>query len=132
MHADYAASSLIAVDENRLIPFCRSQRLFNITRCGTAHCKTTSRRIVLIFKPLELFFFQDVNCLIDWYLEPLKAETFLSVEDIERLFGNIQEIVQFQKQFLHSLEQAVEQDTPPTGDAMGSDAAKFKVDLRPS
>lgn len=65
--------------------------------------------------------------MIDWYLEPLKAETFLSVEDIERLFGNIQEIVQFQKQFLHSLEQAVEQDTPPMGDAMGIDAAKFKV-----
>jgi len=47
------------------------------------------------------------------------------VEDIERLFGNIQEIVQFQKQFLHSLEQAVEQEAPATADA--NDAARFKV-----
>jgi len=68
---------------------------------------------------------QDINCLIDWYLEPLKQETFLSVEDIERLFGNIQEIVQFQKQFLHSLEQAVEQEAPPAADS--NDAARFKV-----
>lgn len=63
--------------------------------------------------------------MIEWYLEPLKEETFLSVEDIERLFGNIQEIVQFQKQFLHSLEQAVEQEAPATADA--NDAARFKV-----
>ena len=63
--------------------------------------------------------------MIEWYLEPLKEETFLSVEDIERLFGNIQEIVQFQKQFLHSLEQAVEQETPAAGDA--NDTARFKV-----
>jgi len=63
--------------------------------------------------------------LIDWYLEPLKEETFLSVEDIERLFGNIQEIVQFQKQFLQSLEQAVEQEAPAAVDS--DDAARFKV-----
>jgi len=70
-------------------------------------------------------YWQDINCLIEWYLEPLKQETFLSVEDIERLFGNIQEIVQFQKQFLYSLEQAVEQEAPATVDA--DDAARFKV-----
>lgn len=63
--------------------------------------------------------------MIDWYLEPLKEETFLSVEDIERLFGNIQEIVQFQKQFLQSLEQAVEQEAPAAVDS--DDAARFKV-----
>lgn len=63
--------------------------------------------------------------MIEWYLEPLKEETFLSVEDIERLFGNIQEIVQFQKQFLHSLEQAVEHEAPAAADA--NDAARFKV-----
>ena len=52
--------------------------------------------------------FQDLNCLIERYLEPLKEETFLSSDDVERLFGNIQEIVQFQKLFLQSLEQAAE------------------------
>ncbi len=49
-----------------------------------------------------------MNCLIERYLEPLKEETFLSGEDTEQLFGNIQEIVQFQHMFLQSLEEAVE------------------------
>ena len=49
------------------------------------------------------------------------------MEDIERLFGNIQEIVQFQKQFLHSLEQAVEQEAPAAVDS--DDAARFKVPI---
>ena len=50
---------------------------------------------------------QDLNCLIERYLEPLKEETFLSGDDIQQLFGNIREIVQFQRLFLQSLEDAV-------------------------
>lgn len=64
-----------------------------------------------------------MNCLIEWYLEPLKEETFLSGEDIERLFGNIQEIVQFQKLFLQSLEEAVEHEPGVDGD----EETQFKV-----
>ena len=67
--------------------------------------------------------FQDLNCLIERYLEPLKEETFLSAEDIEALFGNIQEIVQFQKLFLQSLEAAVELDDV----SVFSGAHQFKV-----
>ncbi len=54
---------------------------------------------------------QDLNCLIERYLEPLKEETFLSGEELEQLFGNIQEMVQFQRLFLQSLEEAVELET---------------------
>ena len=50
---------------------------------------------------------QDLNCLIERYLEPLKEETFLTGDDIQQLFGNIREIVQFQRLFLQSLEDAV-------------------------
>ena len=57
-----------------------------------------------------LLLFQDLVCLVERYLEPLKDETFLSVDDIEELFGNIQEIVQFQKLFFHSLEDSLPQD----------------------
>ncbi|PVD27952.1 hypothetical protein C0Q70_10528 [Pomacea canaliculata] len=42
------------------------------------------------------------------YVKPLKEETFLTSEKVAELFGNITEIVQFQQQFLHSLEQAIE------------------------
>lgn len=41
-------------------------------------------------------------------MEPLKAETFLSVDDVDQLFGNMQEIIQFQKLFQQSIEEAVE------------------------
>ena len=50
---------------------------------------------------------QDLNCLIERYLEPLKEETFLTGDDIQQLFGNIREIVQFQRLFMQSLEDAV-------------------------
>lgn len=41
-------------------------------------------------------------------MEPLKKETFLSNAEINALFGNIQEIVTFQRQFLQNLEEALE------------------------
>jgi len=50
---------------------------------------------------------QHLNNLLENYLEPLKKETFLSGAEISALFGNIQEIVAFQRQFLHSLEEAL-------------------------
>ena len=68
-----------------------------------------------------------MNCLIERYLEPLKEETFLSAEDIEALFGNIQEIVQFQKLFLQSLEAAVELDD---GISIVRESHMFKVSQR--
>ena len=57
-----------------------------------------------------LFFFnsQHLNSLLDYYLEPLKRETFLSNAEIAALFGNIQEIVTFQRQFLQNLEEALD------------------------
>jgi T-lymphoma invasion and metastasis-inducing protein 1 len=52
--------------------------------------------------------FQHLNKLLEHYLEPLKRETFLSNAEISALFGNIQEIVTFQRQFLQNLEEALE------------------------
>ena len=62
--------------------------------------------------------------MIERYLEPMKEETFLSGDDLEQLFGNIQEIVQFQKKFLQSLEDAVQLEP---GFSIFSEPAKFKV-----
>lgn len=41
-------------------------------------------------------------------MEPLKKETFLSSAEISALFGNIQEIVTFQRMFLNNLEEALQ------------------------
>lgn len=51
---------------------------------------------------------QHLNSLLENYLEPLKKETFLSNAEINALFGNIQEIVTFQRQFLQNLDEAIE------------------------
>lgn len=50
---------------------------------------------------------QHLNSLLEHYLEPMKKETFLSNSEVNALFGNIQEIVQFQRVFLQSLEEAI-------------------------
>lgn len=55
-----------------------------------------------------IFYLQNLNNLLENYLEPLKRETFLSMAEITTLFGNIQEIVTFQRQFLQNLEEALE------------------------
>lgn len=51
---------------------------------------------------------QHLNNLLENYLEPLKRETFLSSAEINALFGNIHEIVTFQRQFLQNLEEALD------------------------
>lgn len=53
-------------------------------------------------------FVQDLNCLTEQYLIPLQSATFLTSGEIQQLFGNIQEIVTFQQQFLISLEEAIQ------------------------
>lgn len=57
-----------------------------------------------------IYLFQHLNNLLENYLEPLKKETFLSQAEIGALFGNIQEIVSFQRQFLQNLEEALEME----------------------
>ena len=55
---------------------------------------------------------QDLNCLLERYLEPLKEETFFTTDEMEQVFGNIHEIAHFQRQFLISLEEAIQMDSP--------------------
>lgn len=62
--------------------------------------------LFILFFPF--FFSQNLNNLLEHYLEPLKRETFLSNAEIAALFGNIQEIFTFQRQFLQNLEEALE------------------------
>ncbi|ESO03700.1 hypothetical protein HELRODRAFT_99976 [Helobdella robusta] len=56
----------------------------------------------------ERHYVRDLISLIERYLEPLRDEMFLSGDELDQLFGNIRGIVQFQKLFLQSLEEAIE------------------------
>lgn len=60
------------------------------------------------FNLTYIYSIQHLNNMLEYYLEPLKRETFLSNAEITALFGNIQEIVTFQRQFLQNLEEALE------------------------
>lgn len=55
--------------------------------------------------------FQHLNSLLENYLEPTKREQFFANSEINALFGNIQDIVQFQQQFLQSLEDAIQMES---------------------
>nr|CAD7256681.1 unnamed protein product [Timema shepardi] len=66
------------------------------------------RKVVLELVDTERTYVKHLNNLLENYLEPLKKETFLSNAEINALFGNIQEIVAFQRQFLQNLDEALE------------------------
>ncbi|KAK3097345.1 hypothetical protein FSP39_008828 [Pinctada imbricata] len=65
------------------------------------------RKVIMELIDTERAYVKDLNFLTERYLEPLKEETFLTSDEIDQLFGNIQEIVMFQRQFLQSLEEAL-------------------------
>ncbi|XP_050309529.1 protein still life, isoform SIF type 1 isoform X3 [Anthonomus grandis grandis] len=66
------------------------------------------RKVIMELVDTERTYVKHLNSLLENYLEPLKKETFLSGAEINALFGNIQEIVAFQRQFLRNLEEAIE------------------------
>ncbi|XP_050433195.1 protein still life, isoform SIF type 1 isoform X3 [Adelges cooleyi] len=68
------------------------------------------RKVICELVDTEKSYIKHLNNLLENYLEPLKQETFLSGVEIAVLFGNIQEIVQFQHQFLQNLEEPIRQE----------------------
>ncbi|XP_063621476.1 protein still life, isoforms C/SIF type 2 isoform X9 [Cydia splendana] len=68
------------------------------------------RKVLSELVDTERAYVKNLNNLLENYLEPLKRETFLSNAEINALFGNIQEIVTFQRQFLQNLEEALESE----------------------
>ncbi|KAK7075871.1 T-lymphoma invasion and metastasis-inducing protein 1, partial [Halocaridina rubra] len=51
-----------------------------------------------------------LNNLLENYLEPLKSASFLSSAEVNALFGNIREIVAFQRLFLQALQEALDME----------------------
>ncbi|EEB20227.1 still life, sif, putative [Pediculus humanus corporis] len=65
------------------------------------------RKVILELVDTERTYVEHLNNLLENYLKPLKKETFLSNAEINALFGNIQEIVTFQRLFLQNLEESL-------------------------
>uniref|UniRef100_A0A8C1I9Z7 TIAM Rac1 associated GEF 1a n=1 Tax=Cyprinus carpio TaxID=7962 RepID=A0A8C1I9Z7_CYPCA len=62
------------------------------------------RKVISELVDTERTYVKDLNILIERYLNPLQKESFLSQEELDVLFGNLAEMVEFQVEFLKTLE----------------------------
>ncbi|XP_077466837.1 rho guanine nucleotide exchange factor TIAM1-like isoform X2 [Stigmatopora argus] len=62
------------------------------------------RKVIGELVETERIYVKDLNCLIGRYLSPLQKESFLTQDELDVLFGNLPEMVDFQVEFLKTLE----------------------------
>ncbi|XP_064158091.1 rho guanine nucleotide exchange factor TIAM1-like [Anguilla rostrata] len=62
------------------------------------------RKVICELVETERTYVKDLNCLIERYLTPLQKESFLTQDELDVLFGNLAEMVEFQVEFLKTLE----------------------------
>ncbi|XP_076876233.1 rho guanine nucleotide exchange factor TIAM1 isoform X2 [Brachyhypopomus gauderio] len=62
------------------------------------------RKVISELVETERTYVKDLNCLIERYLTPLQKENFLTQDELDVLFGNLPEMVEFQVEFLKTLE----------------------------
>ncbi|XP_041733832.2 rho guanine nucleotide exchange factor TIAM1 [Coregonus clupeaformis] len=106
--------------------FCRSLHDMNPSECATTSSSpsldspfrppatgTASRqlsdadklrKVICELVETERTYVKDLNCLIGRYLTPLQKETCLTQDELDILIGNLPEMVQFQVEFLKTLE----------------------------
>ncbi|KAM7132738.1 rho guanine nucleotide exchange factor TIAM1 isoform 2-T6 [Molossus nigricans] len=65
------------------------------------------RKVICELLETERTYVKDLNCLMERYLQPLQKETFLTQDELDVLFGNLTEMVEFQVEFLKTLEDGV-------------------------
>ncbi|XP_068441009.1 rho guanine nucleotide exchange factor TIAM1-like isoform X2 [Clinocottus analis] len=101
--------------------FCRSLHDMNPTECVSSSPSPDSpypppatlrqlsdadklRKVICELVETERTYVKDLNWLIGRYLTPLQKETFLTQDELDVLFGNLLEMVEFQVEFLKTLE----------------------------
>ncbi|XP_075887764.1 rho guanine nucleotide exchange factor TIAM1-like isoform X2 [Nelusetta ayraudi] len=65
------------------------------------------RKVISELVETEKTYVKDLSCLIECYLKPLQNESFLSQDELDILFGNLGEMVEFQVEFLRTLEDGI-------------------------
>ncbi|XP_060789744.1 rho guanine nucleotide exchange factor TIAM2 isoform X3 [Neoarius graeffei] len=65
------------------------------------------RKVVQELVDTEKSYVKDLSCLFEIYLTPLQKETFLTLDEMESLFGSLPEMLDFQKVFLQTLEERI-------------------------
>uniref|UniRef100_A0A665V002 TIAM Rac1 associated GEF 1b n=1 Tax=Echeneis naucrates TaxID=173247 RepID=A0A665V002_ECHNA len=111
----------ISTSTEQVAAFCRSLHDMNPSTCVSSSPSPDSpfpppatlrqlsdadklRKVICELVETERTYVKDLNCLIGRYLTPLQKETFLTQDELDVLFGNLPEMVEFQVEFLRTLE----------------------------
>ncbi|KAK7904806.1 hypothetical protein WMY93_017413 [Mugilogobius chulae] len=65
------------------------------------------RKVIQELVDTEKSYVKDLTCLFEIYLKPLQRETFLTLDEMESLFGSLPEMLDFQGVFLQTLEERI-------------------------
>uniref|UniRef100_A0A8C7FZE3 TIAM Rac1 associated GEF 1 n=1 Tax=Oncorhynchus kisutch TaxID=8019 RepID=A0A8C7FZE3_ONCKI len=117
---------LCDLSTEQVAAFCRSLHDMNPSECATTSSSpsldspfrppatgTASRqlsdadklrKVICELVETERTYVKDLNCLIGRYLTPLQKETCLTQDELDILVGNLPEMVEFQVEFLKTLE----------------------------
>uniref|UniRef100_A0A665UPS8 T-lymphoma invasion and metastasis-inducing protein 1-like n=1 Tax=Echeneis naucrates TaxID=173247 RepID=A0A665UPS8_ECHNA len=134
---DFFVSCLSVQSTEQVTAFCRSLHDMNPLECpmscssssssssllpspvsalpptaGTATLRQLShadklRKVINELVETEKTYVKDLRCLIECYLTPLQKESFLTQDELDVLFGNLGEMVEFQVEFLRTLEDGI-------------------------
>uniref|UniRef100_A0A667WV66 TIAM Rac1 associated GEF 1 n=1 Tax=Myripristis murdjan TaxID=586833 RepID=A0A667WV66_9TELE len=114
---------LLKTSTEQVTAFCRSLHDMNPLECpipvsaipptaGTVTQRQLSdadklRKVITELVETEKTYVKDLSCLIERYLTPLQKESFLTQDELDVLFGNLGEMVEFQVEFLRTLEDGI-------------------------
>ncbi|CAL8306031.1 unnamed protein product [Gadus morhua 'NCC'] len=65
------------------------------------------RKVISELVDTEKTYVKDLGCLIERFLKPLQKESFLTQDELDVLFGNLDEMLVFQVEFLQTLEDGI-------------------------
>uniref|UniRef100_A0A8C6M2D3 TIAM Rac1 associated GEF 1 n=1 Tax=Nothobranchius furzeri TaxID=105023 RepID=A0A8C6M2D3_NOTFU len=121
LNFNFSLVCLFLQSTEQVAAFCRSLHDMNPLECMSSSPSPDSpfpptatprqlsdadklRKVICELVETERTYVKDLNCLIGRYLTPLQKETFLTQDELDVLFGNLPEMVEFQVEFLKTLE----------------------------
>ncbi|XP_072314330.1 rho guanine nucleotide exchange factor TIAM2-like [Eucyclogobius newberryi] len=110
------AGPLVLNDDLKPPPVQRGAEMTSVPR-GEAtllrpcpkHMSVTERlrKVIQELVDTEKSYVKDLTCLFEIYLKPLQRETFLTLDEMESLFGSLPEMLDFQRVFLQTMEERI-------------------------
>ncbi|XP_060744498.1 rho guanine nucleotide exchange factor TIAM1-like isoform X1 [Tachysurus vachellii] len=106
---------MLHLSTEQVAAFCRSLHEMNPSTEAASSSSSSSlprqlsdadklRKVICELVETERTYVKDLNCLIGRYLTPLQKESFLTQDELDVLFGNLPEMLEFQVEFLRTLE----------------------------